>query len=456
MAKILFSAFSNINWINNTAIDPFYEGFINSLIEHGNEVMLLRSNDFLRYRANNTLNSTIDSAKLLQAVNKFNPDFIIAANHVIPQIILDNTTVPVAVWTSDSPEYYDAKEYIKKNISRYTFLHHGWNNHHTNLCQEMFAAKKEQNFSIGYATNLKARNNTIESNIAFIGTLGYADKIKNYLKKNCNNIDIRKMDNIFLKIKQDPFNIILEDLKELPLELYDYFYTLTSNNRIKTLDHLSDLGLKVYGYPDNFFEVVPYSIDLALCFDYTQIITTKDTEKVLNSTKIGINLYSAHAVTGVSWRCADVMASNACLIAHPSPDLNRLNPYMKIPTFTTPQEARELCQKLLKDDQWRKDIVTSSQKSIEKHGRFEHVFKIIEEILNVQLLNNKQAADKQLVFLEASDFIKPRLKILVNLAKHTKKSTVMHKIMIKFLRLIPRNLLRDTYNYIAKIKNELQ
>lgn len=133
----------------------------------------------------------------------------------------------------------------------------------------------------------------------------------------------------------------------IPLKISDIFYVLTSNNRIKTLDNLVDLGLKIYGYPENFFEVSPFSMELAFSFDFTTVTSTKFTEHLLNSSKIGVNLYHPQAVTGFSWRVADIMASNSCLISPSKSDLARLNPYIKMPTFENPEEARILCKKLL-------------------------------------------------------------------------------------------------------------
>jgi len=89
-------------------------------------------------------------------------------------------------------------------------------------------------------------------------------------------------------------------------------------------------------------------MELVFAFDYTPVTSIKLTEKLLNSSKIGINLYHAQAVTGFSWRVADIMASNSCLISPNKQDLQKLNPYMKIPTFETPEEAREICKKTSK------------------------------------------------------------------------------------------------------------
>jgi spore maturation protein CgeB len=456
MSKILFSLFSNINWLSDEKIDPFYDGFISSLTKQGNEVMLIRTNEFLSKQDSNDLFSYININKLTEEVKKFDPDFIIAANHHVPRCILNKINCPILIWTSDSPVWYSDKDYIKKNISRYKFLHQGWNNAHTKVCQDIFAAREDQNFCVGYATTLESKPMTIESNIIFIGTIGYTDNIKNYLKHICDNAGLAKLRKSYEQIKKSPFNYSEENFIENQLKVSDYFYALTSNNRIKTLDSISDLGLKVLGYPHNFFEVVPYSMNLAFCFDYSSVTTMDETAKLLNSSKISLNLYHAQAVTGFSWRVADIMASNSCLISPNKPDLVKFNPYIKIPTFETPEEARELCIKLLKDDVWRKDIVDASHKAIEKHGRFEHMFKTMEEIIGVKLLNNKVDQNKKyLIFLQVNDFCNIATSASFVVSTKIQNSKIVQKFMIKILKLIPKTILRKLYYFILNLKNDI-
>lgn len=456
MAKILFSLFSNINWLDNLTIDPFYEGFIDSLVKHGNEVIVLRTNDFLSSINDNSLFNYINGKHLKDAINKFDPDFIIAANHNIPEIILRNTDCPVLIWTADSPVWYSSKYYIKKNIKRYKFFHHGWDNIHVNACQEMFNATADQNYCIGYATTAKAKTMPIDANIKFVGTIGYPHYMVDYLKHSCNKEKFENLRILYEHIKKVPFGHVEKDFEDTVPKVSDYFYTLTSNNRIKTLDALVSLGLKVHGYPHNFFNVAPYSMDLAFCFDYTPVTLMRETEKVFNSAKIGVNLYHAQAVTGFSWRVADIMASNACLISPNKADLAKFSPYIKMPTFETPEEARELCQKLLKDEIWRKDIVAASQQAIEEHGRFEHMFKIIEGVMGTNLLNNPIDSKKEyLTFLKFENFVKKTHSLPLIALQQIQKTTLIRKAAIYILKLIPKPVLRKTYYFLLSIKDHV-
>ncbi len=460
MARILFSLFSNINWLGDSEIDPFYEGFINTLIDQGNTVMVIRTNEFLPLITSNTLSSHLNSNKIVKKVQDFNPDLIITANNHIPRVILDAIDKPILLWASDSPVWYSDKDYIRKNVERYKFLHHGWNHAHTKVCIEQFKCTLDQNFHMGHATAVKSKKLSIDSKITFVGTVGYPKNMVHYLKYSVDNKKLKDLKAFYLKIIKSPMD---NDLKNFDqgLEIIDFFQTMTANNRIKSLDAISDLGLKVYGFPMNFFDVAPYSMDLAFCFDYDRIASLADTERVFNSAKIGVNLYNAHTCSGFSWRVPDIMASNACLISPHKEDLIKFNPYIKMPTFESPQECRELCQKLLKDEVWRKDVVASSHKAIEEHGRFEHMFKTIEGVVDIQLLKVRSNNSKgKLHLLKASDYIKLPYKPISYVSRKIKSSDKAKRFIIAslkvILRIIPTNFLRKVYHFILSIKNDLR
>jgi hypothetical protein len=460
MSRILFSLFSNINWLGASPIDPFYEGFINSLIEQGNQVMLIRTNEFLSSTQDNQVLDSIDSKKIIKKVIEFNPDLIIAANNHIPQVILENTDKPILLWASDSPVWYANKKYIKEHIKRYRFFHHGWNEVHNKICKDEFNATLDQNFNIGHVTAVKSKTCQIVSNITFVGTVGYTRNIVDYLKHCCDNKELQKLKKFYLDFIKSPLRDIATNYNN-HLHVIDFLYLMTSNNRIKVLDSLTDLGLKVYGYHLNFFDVTPFAADLAFCFDYTPVTSILDTENVFNSSKIGLHLYSAHAGSGFSWRVPDIMASNACLVSPNQPDLLKFNPYIKMPTFNSPQEARDICKKLLEDENWRKEIVASSHKAIEEHGRFEHKFKIIEEVFNVKLLlnhsNEKKAGER--IILNFEDCIKDLYKPSHFVYNKMQASFILKKririIFISLIKLLPRRILKKIYEFLLSIRHDL-
>ncbi|MBO4520165.1 MAG: glycosyltransferase family 1 protein [Alphaproteobacteria bacterium] len=371
MSRILFSVLSNVHQIVSGKLDIFFQSIVDCLAENGNDVFLLKVNDIPGYPRHNPKAEKI----LLKKIKRFRPELIITPNHDIPLLFLENTDCPVVVYTADSPMYMQNQDYIRKNPERYFFMHSGWENIFPELLAKDFGIRAERNFYTGYMTAIRAKEMPIKRNIGFVGFVGWGVDYT-YIFMN----EVRDNETFRRKIREAEEKGILS---------IEYTQLKTSNIRIKTLDALVDLGLECFGIPNNFRFCGAYSWDLLKCFNFDPVVTLQTMEDVLNSSLISPHLYNYQAPIGLSWRVADVMASNACLISPPKPDLKRMSPYIDIPTFESPAECRELCQKLLKDDVWRKDIVKGCQKAIDDlNQRPVHLLKIIEENIHIPLVNN--------------------------------------------------------------------
>lgn len=369
MAKILFSVFSNIEELHPGALDPFFQNLIQALAENGNEVFVIKTNGLVSFMADTFYGN---KKRLLSEIKNFGPELIISPNHEIPKIILENTDCRILVYTADSPIYFNQKEYMKKHIDRYVFMHSGWENFFPQYLKDHYGVKEENNFFIGYVTNVHAKQVPLKTNIIFIGFIGWPQIAQAEFSKVRNQQQYQELISLYEE----------QDVTSLP-----YTQLKTGNIRIKTLDAIHDLGLTVYGIPSNFLTAIGYSWELFKCFNYEPVFTTQKTEELLNSALIAPHLYNHQAPLGLSWRVADVMASNACLISPPKPDLKRLSPYVEIPAYESPAECRELCRKLLKDEKWRKDIVEGSQKAVEEFCCYEHTLKTISGHTGFSLIN---------------------------------------------------------------------
>lgn len=405
MTKIIFSCMPNMTVIKKGAMDPFFQNIIDALTDNGNEVFLLRldlgwQNDWLPERT-------------LKRLIAFKPDLIISPNHDVPLPLLQKTICPVIAYTADSPAYFRNQDYIRKNRERYLFMHGGWENIFPEILARDYGVREEQNFFTGHMTAVKAKDCEIKRNIGFIGFIGWGFCQLDLLQKCKNN---------------ETFRAEIQKAEDAGINSIDYTQVRTSNSRIKTLDALVDLGLECFGIPDNFLNCGAYSWELMKCFNFTQVVTTQTTEEILNSSLISPNLYNYQAPLGLSWRVADVMASNACLISPPKPDLKRISPYIDIPTYESPAECRELCQKLLKDEAWRKDIVLGCQKAIDDlELRPVHLLKIIEQVLHIPLVNQ---SEKEGQLTDVSVF-KPILAI-EPVKNETRKETVSLKYKVYY------------------------
>lgn len=366
MARILFSAFSNINWTRFPFFDPFYIGFIKSLRDYGNEVLVLRTNDFLFSHDNCVCQSNIDTSQLVSDIKNFNPDLIMTPNNALPVEISNNTACPIFIYSADSPAYYANKDGIKNNIDRYMFIHI-MDTTLSKACKKLFKCKDDQIIHTGYYTTVQPELRKFLNDIVFIGSIGWPQIGRHRFQQCRSQQDLQSLLNQFDTTTKNPENWDR-----------DFLQLLTFSERVKTLDSLTDFALKIYGMPYCILESIPYSIGIARCFDCKQIITIKKTQDVLNESKIAPTLFNAQARNCLSWRVADIMASNACLISPPNNDLQWISPYIEIPTYKSPLECKELCKKLLNDDVYRGEIVKASQVAINEKCRFKHLFKILE------------------------------------------------------------------------------
>ena len=106
------------------------------------------------------------------------------------------------------------------------------------------------------------------------------------------------------------------------------------------------------------------------------------------------------------------MATNGVLVTDASsqPDIRKyFARYVTIPSYETPREAREVCGQLLRDEQWRRDIVQASQHAIEEGHRFRHRIQDLQEISGVDLTSSAEGGIKILQPQEFYDPIQSRL-----------------------------------------------
>lgn len=167
----------------------------------------------------------------------------------------------------------------------------------------------------------------------------------------------------------------------------------------------------------------------------------KDVCNIYNSSKISINLSTANANKGnkssFSWRVCDVMATNSCLVSNISSGLDRhFDKWVKIPQFSTKQEAYDLVQKLLENENFRKDIVAESQLAIKEGGfTFSHRVQELESLFNLKSNENNN---------EYEFFVHPKFKIDSNIKSKSRELRKKIKMNIK--------MLRNKFNIAASMK----
>lgn len=388
MANVFIAFYNGLRDENNINIMPvFYESFIYGLKSQGNNVMVyhhrLWNKDFEKV-----------PEELLKIIKDFNPTVCFIFNNSFYDLA-DDLDCPIVIYEVDSPLYYANKEKIKSNPNRYLYFIASSDN--KQYLQELFGVLPNRIFRTPFFTSINPENMEQNNNIVFIGSKFTSNNINTSINKFISTAPTNDEKIMFKKcieyIKNNPYVTKEELISKLNikshkissnLDIHELVFLLSDEQRIGVLSNISDLGLELYGtknWGTNYF----YNSNLNLCYNKKNIYSLKHNQDIYNSTKIGISISHLQAKSGFPWRVCDVMASNACLVSDYHSDFDIFFPGIEIPVFESPQEARELCLSLLKDNNKRKEIVLSCQEYVKKNYSFDRLLKIIEEILSCTL-----------------------------------------------------------------------
>lgn len=386
--KIFISLFSGIpKTIEGVKLPAFYETFIRALEKTGNELLVYVSSDF-------GINYEKMPEKLLKEIKEFNPELCILFNNTFYDISR-KVDCPIVIYEVDSPLYYSNKKQLRRSVSRYKFVIS--QDESRQQLRDFYGVRDLNIFQAPFFTEVLPEDKPIKHNISFIGTNFYSSKNLNLYNLFVKENPTIEETNQFIKILEyvdnhpfvTPFELVsLFDIKSEKIKAHlkpERMVALMSGyNRVKTLSAVADLGLGLYGTKnwaiDSYNE--PY---LILNYISEPVYSIKHNQDIYNSSKIGININHKQVISGFSWRVCDILASNACLVTEYKPNIQKYFASANIPMFTNPYEARELCQKILKNENLRKDIVEASQELINSSFRFEHTKKLLEEFLDVNL-----------------------------------------------------------------------
>lgn len=442
MAKILL----NVYWNGEGAppskcINAFFEGFIDTLVESGNDVYLLLSNEFTYYwQGNLGLRSSISKTFFDSLIKKIKPDVLFSFNHTFCNELPKILDCPIVVWFVDPPNCQPELDKYKANASKYFSIFPNAIDCEATIRELNLSSKNA--FVVKDATALRARPTPQTRNIVFLGSRfeiewrlreffkeGLATEYFNDFARNLWN-EFRKFPNKnmaelcesigwsdFYKQHRDRANQLHSAMQEL----------LAAETRQNVLRAVADLGLHLIG-PSRWLDLLRFSMDLGSSYEELTVFSLGQTEALYNSALIGVNINHAYTKLGFSWRARDVMASNAVLLTNQNmaDDLKySFGPNVKVPVFSSPAEAREISKKLIQEPNWRRDIVESSHEIIEDGHRFSHRLKLIEEYLEISLHNhNSLGSLSELKAMESNpiQLIKHAPQLLKPMAKAEKQS----------------------------------
>ncbi len=446
MAKIFLGFFNGLKDVNNPkALPLFYEGLIKGFRDCGNDV-------FAIVHSNWGANFTKDGIPkaLLKEIQEFNPDLILLFNNSFYDLT-KHFDCPIIVYEVDSPLYYRNIDSIKQNPSRYKFF----------VCQSSsadilisdFGVPKENVITLPFFTSIQAENVEHKHNISFIGSKFLDTRkhcLNSFMESNPSDSERKIFKNLIDKLEDNVFlsqNELLEGVESDKItstfNAHQLVFLLSDYKRTKVLSNVADLGLDIWGTP-NWANDIYNEPWLILNFHKELVYSIKHNQDIYNSSKIGINIGHLQAKNGFPWRVFDIMASNACLVTEYHGDFQKYMPNLKLPYYSNPYEAREICKKLLQDENWRLDLVSQSQEIVNKNFRFKNTLEIIENFLNMDLGSNSSSCgevicknlDEFLLFGKAASS-----KLVVNKSDVQKlgfKNKIRYKIWKHFDKMLKR------------------
>lgn len=381
---------------------PYFEYFVNKLCEYGNNVLLVET------QKHRPKYGKIPS-KILTKIKEFKPDLFILMNNNFWDVT-KYFDVPMVVYDVDSPNVYSDIDKLIENIDRYKFF--TISSSGTKLIQDATGAKKENICYIPPFSGIYSDENAFQDiNIGFCGShwlWNDLTEIYQFIKKKPNKQE-RQMAKIVLDKYMNDSNTPFEELYEQmhfdcinKIETDNSFRLscrLSGVKRLRYLTELSDLGLEVRGNHWNIWQpLLTVFPEVMLCYSSEQVKDLETTQDFYNHCKLAFNINHIQAKEGFSWRVADILASNACLVTQKTKDLIDLG--FNIPTYESKAEARDLCQRLLNDEPYRLELVNHCHEIINKNHRFENILPIMEDFLNMKLHDKKESGSLEIFCID--------------------------------------------------------
>lgn len=389
MARILISYYRSDELSAGTTL-CFYESMFYELKKHGNEVLAINMAYYGAFDPNIIENKAFENY-LLQEVIKFDPEVIITFNHHILRNILKMIDVPIVIYDGDELRFFSDLNIIKKNIQRYKVFSivKEWRKNYLD-----FGFQNNQVFYMPPGTAI-VRDKNIEQDkpISFLGQRRYflSSKLYACIQENENVKYLYDLYQDFLSTKNynylELFDRNVEKKCGLKLDdadlwpMFDQSYLIFAN--------LLDLGLHLGGHEGAWCDIAQYIPQIAVAHDRSRVFNLEENQNFYNSSILSLcPMHPQAKGKGFSWRCYDIMASNACLISSTSSELReQTKGWVDLPMFDTPAEAREICKKLLHDHERRQELCALSHEFIEQNSRWLYRFQDMEQILDLRLLN---------------------------------------------------------------------
>ena len=398
MARIVVAWHNQLLFANPSARACFLDAFLDGLKMAGNDILLFEKSYFMK-----TVQEAIPQ-QYLEKIQSFNPDLFIFFNNQFWDIskLFD---VPIIIYDVDSPNVFCNLEELQRNKSRYKYIVNQSDGQ--DIIHSRIGCDLKDIIYIPPYTNIQSVNCKQDINISFCGSPWMFNDFDDFMlwaDKDASFNDKKMAIKVFQEFVKNPQKNLEQIYSELNLQpekdmlifknIQIVAARIAGARRLRYLSEIYDLGLEVHGYLWNQPMLKPFP-EVMLTYSKRPVYNTETTQELYNRSKIGFNTKHLQAKSGFSWRVCDILASNACLVTESSSDLKLLG--FNVPEFSNTTEARELCQKILKEDNLRRDIVLHSQSIINKYHRFDKVLPLIEDFLNIKLHTNRAGTVEQII-----------------------------------------------------------
>ena len=392
MARVLISYYRSDELSAGTTL-CFYESLFRELERNGNDVLAVNMAYYGIFNPNLTENKAFESYLVQEAV-RFSPEVIIAFNHHILRSILKVLDVPVVIYDGDELRYFADLDIVKKNIGRYKIFSivKDWRQTYLD-----FGFREDQVFYMPPGTAITGDKGVKQDKpVSFLGQRRYflSTKLNEYIQ---SGKDLKYLYSLYLDFVRtknyDYVGMFQKDVEEkCGLRLNDADLWPLFDQSYLIFATLLDLGLHLGGHEGAWCDIAPFVPQLAVAHDRSRVFNLMENQDFYNSSVLSLcPMHPQAKGKGFSWRCYDIMASNACLVSSSSSELRGLTKgWVDLPMFDTPAEAREICKGLLEDSGRREELCARSREFIEKSGRWSQRFREMEQILGLSFLNPDQ------------------------------------------------------------------
>jgi len=401
-------------------------------------------------------------------IEEFKPDLIITYNNVINEYIIQNTDCFILVVESDLyPNGFHNIHLMSKYRDR-IFIALANNNLKNRIKALINFIKDERFVVLKNSTSFLdfEEKNLVDQDIeiSFIGTIiGIkTNNVVDFLAKNLNNkANLNYAKSIINKAIFNIHCITDIELEFLGASFHDLFHYISYLNRVKHLELISDLGLKIFGKSTSLNNIALLGNLIFSIEEIEGILSASENKDIYDRSKLSINLHFAHNsidpnLSSYSWRVPDIMASNSCLVSTYCPAIDQdFGKWVKIPQFSNKYEAYEICKKLLSDEPWRIDIVENSKIAIREGGfTFEERVEELERIFNLKrneegilkyefILSkktNEESQENKNIPIKSKLLISGFLKSIIKIIK--KICIIIYRINIERIFNLPMKLYR--------------